>query len=211
MDATTNLIFAGVGGQGVLLIAEITALAAAAAGHDVKQTEVHGVSQRGGSVESHVRFGLAIHSPLVSLGQADVVIGLEKLEALRFASFLRSEARGNGRAASDGGVLLVNEHEIIPGSVAGAAEKYPHQALDGLRARGLRVVALAASECARDLGDGRTANVVMLGALSVLVPQVPQNLWSATLSERVSPKYRDLNLRAFEAGRGLAERAGPGE
>lgn len=209
MEQTTNLIFAGVGGQGVLLIAEVAALAALAAGHDVKQTEVHGVSQRGGSVESHVRFGPAVHSPLVSLGQADVVIGLEKLEALRFASFLRMDGGGNGRWLPDAGVLLVNDHEIIPGSVAGAAEKYPHQALDGLRARGVRVMALAASECARDLGDGRAANTVMLGALSALVPQVPLTLWRATLSERLqSPgRQRDLNLRAFEAGRDLAHGA----
>ncbi len=83
MPEITNLIFAGVGGQGVLLIAELTAQAAVRAGFDVKQTEVHGVSQRGGSVESHVRYGDAVHSPLVAAGQADVVIGLEKLEALR--------------------------------------------------------------------------------------------------------------------------------
>ncbi len=209
MEQTTNLIFAGVGGQGVLLIAEITALAAVAAGHDVKQTEVHGVSQRGGSVESHVRFGPVVHSPLVSLGQADVVIGLEKLEALRFASYVRVHGLGNGHGQPQGGVLLVNDHEIIPSSVAGAAEKYPHQALDGLRARGLRVVALAASECARGLGDSRAANMVMLGALSALAPRVPLDAWRTTLSERVAGRQRDLNLLAFEAGRDLAHAARP--
>src|SRR5512135_2722554 len=116
MTKTTNLIFAGVGGQGVLLIAEITALTAVRAGYDVKQTEVHGVSQRGGSVESHVRYGEAVHSPLVTGGQADVVVGLEKLEGLRYANFARPEA----------GVVLVNDHEIIPGSVANAVDRYPH-------------------------------------------------------------------------------------
>ena len=105
MTETTNLIFAGVGGQGVLLIAELTALAAVRAGYDVKQTEVHGVSQRGGSVEGHVRFGLEVHSPLVQRGQADVVVGLEKLEGLRYASYLRSGgqvADGRWPAAAEG-------------------------------------------------------------------------------------------------------------
>ncbi|MEK6573371.1 MAG: indolepyruvate oxidoreductase subunit beta [Chloroflexota bacterium] len=131
---TTNLIFAGVGGQGVLLIAELTARAAVRAGFDVKQTEVHGVSQRGGSVESHVRFGSTVYSPLVIAGQADVVVGLEKLEGLRYASFVNRQ----------GGTLLVNDHEIIPGSVAGAAEKYPHHLIEFLCGKGLNVVALSA-------------------------------------------------------------------
>ena len=103
MDETTNVIFAGVGGQGVLLIAELLALAAAAAGHDVKQTEVHGVSQRGGAVESHVRYGPKVWSPLVTPGQAHAVVGLEKLEALRFAHYVRPD-----------GVIIVNDYEIPP-------------------------------------------------------------------------------------------------
>jgi indolepyruvate ferredoxin oxidoreductase beta subunit len=190
---TTNLIFAGVGGQGVLLIAELTARAAVRAGFDVKQTEVHGVSQRGGSVESHVRFGSTVYSPLVIAGQADVVVGLEKLEGLRYASFVNRQ----------GGTLLVNDHEIIPGSVAGAAEKYPHHSIEFLCGKGLNVVALSASQCAKDLGDGRIANVVMLGAMSVLVPQVSKEAWLATLDERIPEKHRALNLKAFETGIGL--------
>lgn len=190
---TTNLIFAGVGGQGVLLIAELTARAAVRAGFDVKQTEVHGVSQRGGSVESHVRFGSIVYSPLVIAGQANVVVGLEKLEGLRYASFVNRQ----------GGTLLVNDHEIIPGSVAGAAEKYPHHSIEFLCGKGLNVVALSASQCAKDLGDGRIANVVMLGAMSVLVPQVSKEVWLATLDERIPEKHRALNLKAFETGIGL--------
>jgi indolepyruvate ferredoxin oxidoreductase beta subunit len=122
MDKTYNLLFAGVGGQGSLLIAELTSIAAANNEYDVKQTEVHGVSQRGGNVETHVRFGPKIYSPVVTPGEADVVIGLEKLEALRFAHF----------AEPDNGVIIVNDFEIIPGSVAGAEETYPHEAIDYL-------------------------------------------------------------------------------
>ncbi|MEK7312529.1 MAG: indolepyruvate oxidoreductase subunit beta [Chloroflexota bacterium] len=195
---TTNLIFAGVGGQGVLLIAELTARAAVRAGFDVKQTEVHGVSQRGGSVESHVRFGSTVYSPLVIAGQADVVVGLEKLEGLRYASFVNQQS----------GTVLVNDHEIIPGSVAGAAEKYPHHSIEFLRGKGLNVIALPASQCAKDLGDGRIANVVMLGAMSVLVPQMSKEVWLATLDERIPEKHRALNLKAFESGIGLVNHDG---
>ena len=195
---TTNLIFAGVGGQGVLLIAELTARAAVRAGFDVKQTEVHGVSQRGGSVESHVRFGSTVYSPLVIAGQADVVVGLEKLEGLRYASFVNQQS----------GTVLVNDHEIIPGSVAGAAEKYPHHSIEFLRGKGLNVIALPASQCAKDLGDGRIANVVMLGAMSVLVPQMSKEVWLATLDERIPEKHRALNLKAFETGIGLVNHDG---
>lgn len=200
---TTSLIFAGVGGQGVLLIAELTARAAIRAGYDAKQTEVHGVSQRGGGVESHVRFGRTVHSPLVMPGQADVVIGLEKLEALRFAHYV--QARGESTHAGDRlwhGVLLVNDHEIVPASVAGAEEKYPHQALEFLREKGYHVIALPASQRARDLGDGRMANVILLGALSQML-ELSFEVWLETLRDRLAEKYREANLRAFEIGREL--------
>jgi indolepyruvate ferredoxin oxidoreductase beta subunit len=197
MSTTTNLIFAGVGGQGVLLIAEMTSQAAARCGFDVKQTEVHGVSQRGGSVESHVRFGAEVFSPLVVAGTADVVVGLEKLEGLRYAGFVRQQ---NGKAP---GVVLVNDHEIIPGSVANAAEKYPHQAVEFLKEKNLKVIALPASTCAKELGDGRIANVIMLGAMSKLVTNIPEEVWKQILNEKVPKKFLDLNVKAFEKGRSL--------
>jgi indolepyruvate ferredoxin oxidoreductase beta subunit len=99
--------------------------------------------------------------------------------------------------------LLVNDHEIIPASVAGAAEKYPHHALDFLRTKGLRVAAIPASARAKDLGDGRMANVVMLGALSALLTQLPLAVWLITFKERLPAKYQAQNLNAFETGRGL--------
>jgi indolepyruvate ferredoxin oxidoreductase beta subunit len=195
MNETTNghvynLMFAGVGGQGSLLIAELTSLAAVSEGYDVKQTEVHGVSQRGGSVETHVRFGQQVYSPVVTPGQADAVIGLEKLEALRFAHFANPET----------GVILVNDFEIIPASVAGANEQYPHQAIEYLEAKKLRVIRLPASQIARDLGDGRMANVVMLGALSNLLPISPA-VWDKTLRLRIPARYLEANLIAFSHGR----------
>lgn len=194
MTPICNLLFAGVGGQGSLLIAELTSLAAVQVGHDVKQTEVHGVSQRGGSVETHVRFGDKVHSPVVTPGQADAVICLEKLEALRFAHFVRPAD----------GTLLVNDHEIIPGSVARAEELYPHGVIEYLRSQGLKLIVLPATRTAHELGDGRMANVVMLGALSTLLP-LPADAWQKSLQLRLPPRYLDSNLRAFAAGQEAAQ------
>jgi indolepyruvate ferredoxin oxidoreductase beta subunit len=204
-SGTVNLIFAGVGGQGVLLIAELAAETALRAGYDVKQTEVHGVSQRGGSVESHVRFGAEIHSPLVMAGEADVVVGLEKLEGLRFAHTLRAGPPGGPdqrpiRAGPPAGILLVNEHEIIPASVVDAADRYPHHAVEFLLDRGVPVIGLPASAWARDLGDGRMANLVMLGALSALLT-LPEDLWAEQLQQRLPERIREANVSAFTRGR----------
>lgn len=194
MSKNYSLMFAGVGGQGSLLMAELTSLAATNAGFDVKQTEVHGVSQRGGSVETHVRFGEAIHSPVVTPGEADAVIGLEKLEALRFAHFVNSE----------NGVILVNDFEIIPASVAGAEELYPHDSIEYLRGQNLHVVTVPASVIARDLGDGRMANVVMLGVLSSILP-IERETWDKTLRLRIPRRYLEGNLKAFAEGRDLVK------
>ena len=190
---TFSLMFAGGGGQGSLLIAELTSLAAVSAGHDTKQTEVHGVSQRGGSVETHVRFGEKVHSPIITPGEADAVVGLEKLEALRFAHYVNPKD----------GTILVNDHELIPGSITNAENIYPHETIDFLKSKGLRVIVLPASTKARELGDGRMANVVMLGALSTLLP-IPQETWDKTLRLRIPAKYLEGNLKAFQAGRKMA-------
>jgi len=190
---TFSLMFAGVGGQGSLLIADLTSLAAVSAGYDTKQTEVHGVSQRGGSVETHVRFGEKVHSPIVTPGEAYAVIGLEKLEALRFAHYVNAKD----------GTILVNDHELIPGSIANAEKIYPHETIDFLKSKGLRVIVLPASQTARELGDGRMANVVLLGALSTLLP-IPQETWDKTLRLRIPAKYLEGNLKAFQAGRKMA-------
>jgi len=192
MAEVTNLLFAGVGGQGSLLVAELTSIAAAHAGHDVKQTEVHGVSQRGGSVETHVRFGSRIFSPIITPGEADAVIALEKLEALRFAHFVDAKS----------GVIFVNDFEVIPGSVSGAVDTYPYETITYLKDKGLTVYPLPASDIARQLGDGRMANVVMIGALSTRL-SIPNASWQKALTGRLPARYLDSNLRAFEDGRRL--------
>jgi len=189
MNESTNLLFAGVGGQGSLLIAELASMAAVQAGFDVKQTEVHGVSQRGGSVETHVRFGEKIYSPIVSPGEAHVLISLEKLETLRFAHYIHPHS----------GKILANEFEIIPSSVANAAESYPHHAHQYLVENGFPVISLNATQQAHELGDARMANVVMLGALSALLP-IESAHWQRALQVRLPKRYLEGNQKAFALG-----------
>lgn len=187
---TYSILFAGVGGQGVLLAAEITAMAAVLGGFEVKQTEVHGVSQRGGSVETHVRFGKQVWSPVVTPGKADLVVALEKLEALRFGHFTDPE----------GGLILANDFEIVPGSIKDAELSYPHDAFEILKKRDYRLLPMPASQIARDLGDARMANVVLLGAMSNWLP-ISNADWDKTLHQRIPERFREANLKAFAAGK----------
>jgi indolepyruvate ferredoxin oxidoreductase beta subunit len=190
---TYSILFAGVGGQGVLLAAEITAMAAVRGGFEVKQTEVHGVSQRGGSVETHVRFGKQVWSPVVTPGKADVVVALEKLEALRFGHFAHPEE----------GLILANDFEIVPGSIKDADRSYPYDALDIIKKRKYRLLSMPASQIARDLGDARMANVVLLGAMSIWLP-ISNTHWDKTLRQRIPERFREANLKAFAAGHSAA-------
>ncbi len=185
MNETTNVILAGVGGQGVILGSELLALAAVKAGHDVKQTEVHGLGQRGGSVHSHVRFGGAVHSPLIKPGQADVLIATEKLEGLRFAHNVRA-----------GGVIVMSTHELPP---IGSAGRYPHHAADFLQGKDFCIFALNATERAIALGNVRVSNVMLLGAASLYLG-IPGDVWTMTLDEQLPARFLEINRRAFAQG-----------
>jgi len=193
MSSTTSVILAGVGGQGVVLASELLALAAIRYGYDVKQTEVHGVAQRGGAVSSYVRFGERVYSPLAKRGEVDILVAMEKLEALRHAPFLKRE-----------GLIIANDHEIEPIRFPGDSRPYPHEALDFLRGKGFRVVALPATEKALKLGDHRMANSVLLGALSRFL-EIPPQVWEETFKERIPEKFLKPNIEAFSAGRSAGE------
>jgi indolepyruvate ferredoxin oxidoreductase beta subunit len=186
----TNVLIAGVGGQGAVLASELLALAALAAGHDVKQGEFHGVAQRGGAVFSHVRFGDRVYSPMAPRGAVDYLLALEKLEALRYAHFVKL-----------GGTIIVNDHKVEPIRVADK-RPYPDGAVDFLEGRGFNVVVIKATEKAVELGNHRAANVVLLGALSGSLG-IPQETWQGTLQERIPEKLLALNQQAFAAGRQL--------
>jgi indolepyruvate ferredoxin oxidoreductase beta subunit len=190
MNETINVILAGVGGQGVILASELLAMAAVHVGHDVKQTEVHGIAQRGGSVHSHVRFGGRVYSPLIKPGEADVLIATEKLESLRFAHYMR-----------EGGVIVMSSYELPP---IGAGGQYPHEAVDFLRSKGFRVIAFNATEQAAALGNPRVSNVMLLGAASPYL-NISEEIWKATLEDRLPAGLLEINRKAFAEGRRVAK------
>jgi indolepyruvate ferredoxin oxidoreductase beta subunit len=208
MKETINVILAGVGGQGVILASELLAMAAVHVGYDTKQTEVHGIAQRGGSVHSHVRFGGRVYSPLIKPGEADVLIATEKLEGLRFAHYVR-----------EGGVIVMNSYELPPIRQAlrppsgqaqdrpvGTGGQYPHEAVDFLRSKGFRVIAFNATEQAAALGNPRVSNVMLLGAASPYL-NISEEIWKATLEDRLPAGLLEINRKAFAEGRQVAKQA----
>lgn len=192
MDRTINFVLVGVGGQGTLLASNILADVGLAAGFDVKKSEVHGMSQRGGSVVSHVRWHPEhVASPLVGLGEADILLAFEKLEALRFVEFLKV-----------GGTAIVNEMVIVPITVSAGTGHYPDDAaIDAaLAAVSAREIRVPGERLAQEAGNAKAANVVLLGAISRLL-DLPEELWWKCLEQRVPRKFLDLNRTAFASGR----------
>jgi indolepyruvate ferredoxin oxidoreductase beta subunit len=185
-------VLAGVGGQGILLATQIAAQAALAGGHDVKTNEVHGMAQRGGSVVAQIRFGEKVYSPLVPEGTAQVLASLERIEALRFASFLAPD-----------GLAVVSRQAIVPVTVSSGQATYPSDVEERLKATFRRLAYIDAVAVAERLCDVRVANVVLMGALSTALP-LPQGCWSEAISQCVKPAFREINTLAFEEGRRLA-------
>jgi indolepyruvate ferredoxin oxidoreductase beta subunit len=187
-----NILFCGVGGQGVVLASEVAARALLGAGFDVKKSEVHGMARRGGSVVAHVRFGRKVHSPVISAGEADTVIAFELLESLRYAGHF-----------SPGGLVIVNTQRIPPLSVSSGREKYPTGILSILRRRRMAVWPLDALGASLELGEARVLGMVMAGALSEILP-VSWKVLADVAASLVPRRYREANLAALERGRGLA-------
>jgi indolepyruvate ferredoxin oxidoreductase beta subunit len=190
---TTNLLISGVGGQGVVLASYVLSQAAMAEGYDVKQSEVHGMSQRGGSVTSHFRFGDAVRSPLVTQGTADILLSFESLEALRYVHWLKPT-----------GLLVYNAVQVNPSPVASGLAEYPADIDARLAASFPRVRAVDANTLAHEAGTVKAVNLVMLGAVSPELPFAPET-WESVIRRAVPPKTIDVNLKAFELGRGAAE------
>ncbi len=188
----TSILICGVGGQGVLLASELLCAAALSEGLDVKKSEVHGMAQRGGSVVSHVRFGTSVASPLIPKGGADGIISFEYIESSRYLSFLK-----------EGGFIFSNTQRIVPITAHFGDIKYPDDIEPALRKRASDVVWMDAFSIAKELGNKNVVNVIMLGALSHRLPFSTQT-WEETILNRVPPKFRDLNLKAFARGREAA-------
>ena len=193
MDGAGNILFSGVGGQGILLASEITAYSLLAAGYDAKKREVHGMAQRGGSVTAQLRYGDKVYSPLIEPGQADIQVAFEMMEAVRYIPFLHK-----------GSTVVVNTQKILPPAVATGQAEYPADVLDNLIDHEIVVVRVDAFGLAKEVGEVRTANVVMVGAMSPFLP-VDSDVYKEVISARVPEKFRDANLRAFEAGRRVSE------
>ena len=188
----TNILVAGIGGQGVMTAAEILARAAMAMGLDVKKTEVAGMAQRGGVVTSHVRFGARVLSPAIPEGEADVLVGFEPAEAMRWCTHLRPE-----------GVAMVNTLRQAPPVVVVGLFEYPEDPVAAMRKAGVRVFDFDAGAIARDLGEIRLVNTIMLGAIADHLPFAPESLKGIIVEafrER-KPALVAVNEKAFEAGR----------
>jgi len=188
LSKVTNIILTGVGGQGILTASEIISEAAVQAGYDVKKSEVHGMSQRGGSVNSHVRFGEKVYSTLVTKGDCDLLLGFEKLEALRMAYFVRED-----------GNIVVNNQRINPTTVISGSATYPENIEEALKERFKLVTFIDALRIAQQAGNPRTANTAMLGAASKLL-DIPADIWEKAIVQRVPERYIEANLRAFQMG-----------
>jgi indolepyruvate ferredoxin oxidoreductase beta subunit len=187
-----SFMLAGVGGQGTLLASNVLAHVGARAGYDVKKAEVHGMAQRGGSVSSHIRWGTKLYSPLISPGEADYLVAFEKLEALRYVSMLRP-----------GGKVIVGEMRIPPLSVSSGGDVYPDdktmRCILGQVTEDVRFV--PSVRLAEDAGNVRAHNVVVLGALSVHLEQVPLEVWLDVIGEWVPKRTIEVNVNAFHMGR----------
>jgi indolepyruvate ferredoxin oxidoreductase beta subunit len=178
----------GVGGQGTILASRILALAAQEAGYDIKVSEIHGMAQRGGSVVTQVRLGEKVYSPLISTGGADVLLAFEKLESLRLLAFLKP-----------GGTIIINEQEIPPVPVLTGAAEYPRNILEFIRAAAPNTVSLDAHNIARECGNPKAANVVLLGVMARNLP-IEREIWEKALGRRVPDKLLEVNKAAFAAG-----------
>ncbi|MHB1042395.1 MAG: indolepyruvate oxidoreductase subunit beta [Eubacteriales bacterium] len=191
MRRKLDFLFAGVGGQGTILASDILTAVGLSCGYDVKKSEVHGMSQRGGAVESHVRWGEVVYSPLIEEGGADFLLGFEMLEAARWPHYL-----------APGAVALVNRSRVLPPSVNLGQARYPEEKEieDLLSEAGARVIWVEGAAMAGELGNPALAGVVILGALSACLEE-PVAAWQKAVEELVPPKYKELNIKAFFAGR----------
>lgn len=198
MTDTTNILVVGTGGQGVMTATEILAEAAIAFGHDVKKTEVAGMAQRGGVVSSHLRFGTRVLSPQITPGTADVLLGFEAAEGMRWRHMLRPN-----------GLALLNTGRLVPPVVDIGLYEYPADPIAEIRAAGTRVYAFDASLIAKELGEMRLGNTVMLGAIADYLPFSADVLEACVLKRFASkkPEIIELNRRAFAAGREAAAHA----
>ena len=181
----------GVGGQGTLLASKLLGYVLMQQGYDVKVSEVHGMSQRGGSVVTYVRFGDKVYSPVIDKGEADYILSFEKLEALRWIEYLKI-----------GGQIITNTQEVDPMPVITGAMQYPDNIIEKLEAAGAKVDAKDFLSIAEEAGSAKAVNIVLMGRLSDYFKDIPYEVWDKAIDEIVPEKYRELNHKALKLGRG---------
>jgi indolepyruvate ferredoxin oxidoreductase beta subunit len=184
-----SVLLAGVGGQGTLRASDIMCMAIMEAGLDVKKSEVHGMAQRGGCVTSHVRYGNKVYSPLAGLGTIDLLVAFEKMEALRYLNYLTPDA-----------TIIVNADEIYPPAVNLGDFPYPEEIISFLKSKYKLIKEIDASGLAKEAGNVKAANVVLLGTISTLI-NISSSIWEDVIEKSFPEKLVKVNLKAFQLGR----------
>ena len=188
-----NVLFSGVGGQGIILASKILARCAFLSDYMVKESELHGMAQRGGSVTSHVRFGEEVYSPLIHKGKADFLVALEELEGLRYAYYLKPH-----------GKVILNQKRVMPSFINPDGAPYPEDVEPLLKSMGFHVDSVNALEIANNLGNPKVENIIVMGILSRYMP-FPLDVWETVVKESVPAKTIEINLAAFKKGREMTE------
>lgn len=186
---TKNIMIVGVGGQGSLLASKLLGYLLLTEGYDVKVSEVHGMSQRGGSVVTYVRFGEKVYSPIIDKGEADFIVSFEQLEAARYIEYLKPEGR-----------VVVNTQQIDPMPVITGAAAYPENLIGKMKDLGINVDAMDCLSLANEAGSSKAVNIVLMGRLSRYF-DIPVEKWKKAIEDCVPEKFRELNLKAFDLGR----------
>lgn len=187
---TKSILLVGVGGQGTILASKLLTTGLMEAGYDVKMSEIHGMSQRGGSVSSQVRYGEKVESPVIELGGADILISFEKMEALRYLNYLKPE-----------GKVVVNDYEIGSLSILSAKADYPKNAVEILEGKVKTIVIDAAGE-AEKIGNTKVMNIILLGAI-IKTMSLEEINWEQILRDNMKPNLVEINLKALEVGMSL--------
>ncbi|WP_352417821.1 indolepyruvate oxidoreductase subunit beta [Proteiniborus sp.] len=192
MSDVKNILFVGVGGQGIILASKILSKGLIDAGYDVKMSEVHGMAQRGGSVTTQIRYGGKVYSPIIGIGQADIIVSFEKMEAMRWIEYLKP----NGK-------MVVNDYAIPPAPVLSGKVGYPEGIVEDLESK-VHTVRLDAAEEAAKLGNIKTMNIIMLGAL-IKAMGINEVDWDSVIKEEVKERFVDVNIKAFNKGKMLVK------
>lgn len=188
---TKSIMLVGVGGQGTLLASRILGSVLLSQGFDVKVSEVHGMSQRGGSVVTYIKYGEKIFSPVIEKGEADVIVAFEQLEAARWLPYLKKD-----------GKIITNTQKIAPMPVIMGAQEYPEELIEKIRAKGVDITAVDALSLAEEAGSSRAVNVVLMGLISKTAG-FPEEVWAKALEECVPAKALEINKKAFALGRAV--------